>query len=95
MNMTEPTLTPPMAPSTVDMAQIFAAHAARDAPKAWRFAGEMHEIAATFASHDLSPQFHVGASQTFAALARFRDADPPPDLDRVLASLLGEAPTDA
>jgi hypothetical protein len=27
MNMTEPTLAPPMAPSTVDMAQIFAAHA--------------------------------------------------------------------
>jgi len=31
MNMTEPTLTPPMAPPTVDMAQIFAAHAERAA----------------------------------------------------------------
>ncbi len=31
MNMTEPTLAPPMALSTVDMAQIFAAHAARAA----------------------------------------------------------------
>ena len=29
--MTEPTLAPPMAPSTVDMAQIFAAHAERAA----------------------------------------------------------------
>ena len=29
MTLTEPTLTPPMAPSTVDMAQIFAAHAER------------------------------------------------------------------
>jgi hypothetical protein len=31
MNLTEPTLAPPMAPSTVDMAQIFAAHAERAA----------------------------------------------------------------
>ncbi len=31
MTLTEPTLTPPMAPSTVDMGQIFAAHAARAA----------------------------------------------------------------
>ena len=31
MNLTEPTLTPPMAPPTVDMAQIFAAHAERAA----------------------------------------------------------------
>jgi len=81
--------------SDPQLPNLLAAHAARDAPKAWRFAGEMHEIAATFASHDLSPQFHAGAAQTFAALAGFRDADPPPDFDRVLASLLGEAPTDA
>ena len=31
MNLTEPTLAPPMAPSTVDVAQIFAAHAERSA----------------------------------------------------------------
>jgi hypothetical protein len=31
MNLTEPTLAPPMAPSTVDMAQIYAAHAERAA----------------------------------------------------------------
>lgn len=31
MNLTEPTLAPPMAPPTVDMAQIFAAHAERAA----------------------------------------------------------------
>ena len=31
MNLTEPTLAPPMAPPTVDMAQIFAAHVARAA----------------------------------------------------------------
>ena len=29
MTLTEPTLAPPLAPSTVDMAQIFAAHAER------------------------------------------------------------------
>ena len=31
MTLTEPTLAPPLAPSTVDMAQIFAAHAERAA----------------------------------------------------------------
>ena len=31
MTLTEPTLAPPMAPSTVDMAQIFASHAERAA----------------------------------------------------------------
>ena len=31
MTLSEPTLTPPMAPSTVDMTQIFAAHAERTA----------------------------------------------------------------
>ena len=31
MTLSEPTLAPPMAPSTVDMAQIFAAHAERAA----------------------------------------------------------------
>ena len=31
MTLTEPTFTPPMAPSTVDMTQIFAAHAERTA----------------------------------------------------------------
>jgi hypothetical protein len=31
MNLTEPTLTPPMAPSTVDIGQIFAEHSARAA----------------------------------------------------------------
>ena len=29
MTLTEPTLAPPIAPSTVDMTQIFAAHAER------------------------------------------------------------------
>ena len=31
MNLTEPTLAPPMPPSTVDMGSIFAAHAEREA----------------------------------------------------------------
>jgi 3-hydroxyisobutyrate dehydrogenase-like beta-hydroxyacid dehydrogenase len=80
--------------SDPELPHLLAAHAARDAPKAWRFAGEMREIAATFATHGLSPQFHAGAAQTFAALAGFRDADPPPDLDRVLASLPGDTSAD-
>ncbi|MGR9091855.1 MAG: DUF1932 domain-containing protein [Gammaproteobacteria bacterium] len=79
--------------SNPDLPDRLAGNAARDAPKAWRFAGEMEEIAATFEAHGLSGKFHHGAAQTFAALAHFRDAAGPPDLDRVLEGLLnGAAP---
>lgn len=74
--------------SNPELPGLLAANAARDAPKAWRFAGEMREIAATFAAHGLPPGFHAGAAQTFAALAEFRDAATPPEIDAVLASLL-------
>lgn len=77
--------------SNPELSGLLAANAARDAPKAWRFAGEMQEIAATFAAHGLPAEFHAGAAQTFAALAGFRDSTAPPDLGEVLASLLDAA----
>ncbi len=81
--------------SNPDLPDLLAANAARDAPKAWRFAGEMREIAATFAAHGLSAEFHAGAAHTFAALAPYRDAAAAPELERVLASLLDTAPPGA
>ena len=57
------------------------------APKAWRFSGEMEEIAATFAAAGLPDGFHLAAADLYARLERYRDADPPPSLDQMLASI--------
>lgn len=56
--------------------------------KAWRFEGEMHEIAATLEAAGLPPEFHAAAADVYGRMARFRDADPPPELDAVIAALL-------
>jgi 3-hydroxyisobutyrate dehydrogenase-like beta-hydroxyacid dehydrogenase len=56
--------------------------------KAWRFAGEMHEIADTFAAAGLPDGFHRAAAELYGRLAPLKDA-PAPDLDGVLALLLG------
>lgn len=47
------------------------------APKAWRFVGEMEEIAATFAAVGLPGAFHQGAAQVYRRLAGFKDGDEP------------------
>ena len=60
-------------------------------PKAWRFAGEMREIAATFAAADLPDGFHAAAAQLYERMADLKDvADA--DIDAVLEALLGDQP---
>jgi 3-hydroxyisobutyrate dehydrogenase-like beta-hydroxyacid dehydrogenase len=49
------------------------ATAANTAPKAWRFVGEMEEIAATFEAAGLPPGFHQAAAEVYARLAEFKD----------------------
>ncbi len=44
-----------------------------NAPKAWRFAGELDEIAKAFASHDLPDGFATAASDVYQRLAQFKD----------------------
>ena len=58
--------------------------------KAWRFEGEMHEIAATFASVGLPAGFHEAAADVYQRLGHFKDADAMPELAAVLGSLLGK-----
>lgn len=41
-------------------------------PKAWRFEGEMGEIAASFAKHDLPDGFHAAAAEVYARLASLK-----------------------
>jgi hypothetical protein len=55
--------------------------------KAWRFAGEMDEIAATFRDAGLPPGFHDAAAEVFRRLTGFKDA-PPPSLEDVIETLL-------
>ena len=56
-------------------------------PKAWRFAGEMREIAATFAAADLPDGFHGAAALLYERMAGLKD-ESNADLDAVLAALL-------
>ena len=55
--------------------------------KAWRFAGEMQEIAATFESANLPPGFFEAAHEVYQRMAGFKDAAEAPALDDVLAAL--------
>jgi hypothetical protein len=59
----------------------------RAAPKAWRFAGEMHEIAATFEGAGLPPEFHQAAAEIFRRLENFKGREEP-SVDDVLGTLL-------
>ncbi len=56
--------------------------------KAWRFAGEMQEIAATFELAGLPPGFFEAAFEVYTRMADFKDAEDRPDLEAVLAALM-------
>lgn len=58
-----------------------------NAPKAWRFVGEMEEISRTFREARTPGEFHAGAADIYARLARFKDANTPPTLEDILAAL--------
>jgi 3-hydroxyisobutyrate dehydrogenase-like beta-hydroxyacid dehydrogenase len=52
----------------------------RNAPKAWRFVGEMEEIAATFTAAGLPDGFHRAAAEVYRRLAPWKDAPAPPSV---------------
>lgn len=56
--------------------------------KAWRFAGEMDEIAATFGAVGLPDGFHAAAAEMYRRIADFKGAVVLPALDEVLTALL-------
>ncbi len=57
--------------------------------KAWRFSGEMEEIASTFAAVGVPDEFHLGAAEIYRRIANFKGADPLPPADDVIEALLG------
>jgi 3-hydroxyisobutyrate dehydrogenase-like beta-hydroxyacid dehydrogenase len=60
---------------------------ARVTAKAWRFEGEMREIAATFTAAGLPDGFHLAAADIYQRMADFKDTPTPP-LEQVLKALL-------
>jgi 3-hydroxyisobutyrate dehydrogenase-like beta-hydroxyacid dehydrogenase len=58
------------------------------ARKAWRWVGEMDEIAATFQGAGLPDGFHRGAGEVYRRMARYKDAPAPPSMEDVAKTLL-------
>jgi 3-hydroxyisobutyrate dehydrogenase-like beta-hydroxyacid dehydrogenase len=56
--------------------------------KAWRFAGEMEEISATFTEAGVPGGFHAAAATLYKRIAHFKDAESTPALESVLAALV-------
>lgn len=74
--------------SQPDLARKSMRAAAVAAPKAWRYVGEMKEIAESFAAAGLTPGFHNAAADIWERLAPFKDrTDPPPTLEAVIDAL--------
>ncbi len=68
------------------------ATARNSAFKAWRFASEMHEIAATFEASGLPGGFHSAAADIYQRLAAYKDCDPAPELSEVIDTILNAGP---
>jgi 3-hydroxyisobutyrate dehydrogenase-like beta-hydroxyacid dehydrogenase len=59
--------------------------------KAWRFEGEMYEIADTFARSGLPDGFHQASAEVFHRMAGFKRNAENPTIEDVLIALLGDA----
>jgi 3-hydroxyisobutyrate dehydrogenase-like beta-hydroxyacid dehydrogenase len=62
-----------------------------NAKKAWRFIGEMEEIAATYAAAGLPDAFHEGAAEIYRRMAIYKDG-PAPSFAEVLRALTPRRP---
>jgi 3-hydroxyisobutyrate dehydrogenase-like beta-hydroxyacid dehydrogenase len=58
-----------------------------NAPKAWRFVGEMGEISRTFSEAGSPGEFHLGAADIYERLAQFKDIKTAPTLEEILDAL--------
>ena len=65
-----------------------AATAVSTSAKAWRFEGEMREIAATFRAAGLPGGFHEAAAEVYRRMSPLKDAADA-DIERVVAHLVG------
>jgi len=74
-------------PGLVARSQAAAAGSAR---KAWRWIGEMEEIAAAFAADGLPDGFHLAAAEIYRRMERYRDAAEAPSIEEVARALAGK-----
>ena len=58
--------------------------------KAWRFEGEMKEIASTFREAGLPDGFHQAAAEIYHQMVDFKDAEHSPGLNEVLQALIAK-----
>jgi len=58
------------------------------ARKAWRFVGEMEEIANAFKAAGLPEGFHRAAAELYRRLEQYKDTDQPPSLEEATAVIL-------
>jgi 3-hydroxyisobutyrate dehydrogenase-like beta-hydroxyacid dehydrogenase len=56
--------------------------------KAWRFEGEMQEVAETFQEAGLPAEFHKAAVEIYYRMSKFKDAAEIPSIEDVLRTLL-------
>lgn len=56
--------------------------------KAWRFSGEMEEIAATLSGAGVPGEFHLAAADIYQRMAEFKGADPLPSVEQILTALI-------
>jgi 3-hydroxyisobutyrate dehydrogenase-like beta-hydroxyacid dehydrogenase len=66
--------------------------ARRVTAKAWRFAGEMDEIALTFLEAGLPGGFHQAAGEVYSRISGFKGMDEYPPIEDVLAALTNSDP---
>ncbi len=77
--------------SQPDLPKRSAAAVRANARKAWRFSGEMEEIADTFAAAGLPEGFHRAAAEVYRRMTEHKDAPTPPSIEEAAASMLGSA----
>lgn len=63
----------------------------RATAKAWRFDGEMNEIAATFQKAGLPNGFHKAAAEVYHRMANWKESNMTPTLDEILAAITARA----
>ena len=62
-----------------------------NARKAWRFSGEMEEIADTFAAVGLPDGFHRAAADIYRRMTGYKDASRPPSVEEAATRILAGA----
>lgn len=70
-------------------------HAAAAASKAWRWSGEMEEIASTFAAAGLPDGFHRAAAEIYRRLDGFKDRATAPSIAEVIEALQHPVPEES